>query len=1275
MSYSSVVLADTPVLYCPMDEASGNLLDRTANANDATFAGTHGVTGPDGGATAVALTAGSFVPVRWASTTLDPAQPTLSLEIMVKTTAVPSGGLGGMMLFGKSNLGGNIADVVHVSLISTGQSYAFVRNAANVAAAANGSVINDGAWHHCVLTYDGSNVRSYVDGLLVGVAAATGSLHTATTDITAGAYDADANGGGAPYRLTGSLAHAAAYQYALTSAQVLAHYKASPMYASAPYRDAVLSDNPTGYWRLGESTGTVAVDSSGNGRTGVYSGSPTLGATSLVATDPNTAVTFDASNDEVSCGTFSLSGAGATIEAIIKWSGIGNQTIFGFQANPYETNSFWVDLNSNHIRVIAGDVSAVGRIATSSTTITSGTMYHVAGVYDGANALLRVYVNGAQVGTVACSAAVIASGAFYIGRTTVSGGFWGGTIDEVACYTTALSASRIAAHYLAITSAGVSVPPVLLHMTVLPKYQVTVVVPPILLHPVVVVPTVIKRKGVSPPPITLHLTILPPPPLKVVLTGVRIGLHLAVTVPNVIVEQISPVAAPLFDASSILTGSLHLDIPLATAVSSQVPLLQISAVYPNPTLVNGRPDTGWGPTSVAETQYGYVTIVINSKDVTFVRGVKTRMTRLSLQEPFGEGTADFTIAGATEFDYGDVGFEWLEVETSVEIRHYSAAGAFVRTLWTGVVMNLQWDSSSDQWDMTAGGTFAGVAGVIPHEPKIIDKERDMGTSIVMSCRRVNGRWAAMQEILMNINTRKRGSMSQTLMDFVTEMLAIAQTDSGGQWTMGRVFAVPRRYELRLKDQTTENFTVYLRSPGTTVSLTRDLTQAKRRIMGEGINVNGGRWSGTIFPNIGRETIPTFPGNLTIGSSGSNVDIWQYEMSSNGYEVGTDFAIGSGLYTQVEADACSELQEDAGLPQTGVVNLATWNATWNNGNPQMNFSGSVHLPLYEDTRVMQFFRSANGSPLSYNPAFNDNIIPVGAYINYGENTSKKFARKSAKRMIQRDSDPGWSGTITLAGVDPPEMSKYDICEGMNVRLPWYNGTSGGILLHVAGVDWSEADSGWSVQLTVDTKARDLLTLAEMRDRNRETRQDPARAAINLFRKSAHTRDPGTPWDAEGGFGELPQVPVTGGQWNIYKIPASKYGSLASVHFVTTSPATTFCVAIFGAAPGTAWLNRNVGAPLVSRSDSYGPWDVPGLQGALSDRWFIEAFGGPKQAGGYSPGFQTNPNTGAVTGHPVTGVMTISSTTDFAISTAPIMYLAIWPTATCQISGRVKLAYDE
>ncbi len=56
------------------------------------------------------------------------------------------------------------------------------------------------------------------------------------------------------------------------------------------YSSLVLGDSPAAYWRLGESSDLIAVDSSPNGRDAIYSSGVTYGRAGAIVGDSNTAV-------------------------------------------------------------------------------------------------------------------------------------------------------------------------------------------------------------------------------------------------------------------------------------------------------------------------------------------------------------------------------------------------------------------------------------------------------------------------------------------------------------------------------------------------------------------------------------------------------------------------------------------------------------------------------------------------------------------------------------------------------------------------------------------------------------------------------------------------------------------------------------------------------------------------------------------------------------------------------------------------------------------------
>jgi DNA-binding beta-propeller fold protein YncE len=84
-----------------------------------------------------------------------------------------------------------------------------------------------------------------------------------------------------------------------------------------------------------------------------------------------------------------------------------------------------------------------------------GTTYHVVGTYDGTTQ--RLYINGAQSVSAALTGAITANtNALYIGSWNGSSEFYRGTADEVAVYSTALTASQVLNHYnagIAVTAA------------------------------------------------------------------------------------------------------------------------------------------------------------------------------------------------------------------------------------------------------------------------------------------------------------------------------------------------------------------------------------------------------------------------------------------------------------------------------------------------------------------------------------------------------------------------------------------------------------------------------------------------------------------------------------------------------------------------------------------------------------------------------------------------------------------------------------------------------
>jgi hypothetical protein len=236
----------------------------------------------------------------------------------------------------------------------------------------------------------------------------------------------------------------------------------TPPAVTAPsYKDVVLADTPIGYWRLGEASGTTAVDQVG-ANPGTYSGGPTLGVAGAPGHGSSTAVTLDGSSQYVTvpdAGALSPE-AGATgelsLEAWVKLSALptgGPATVMAKGT----TKGFEYGLRvrpdgSVEIRLWTAGGSTYQAVASPAGAVTPGAWVHLVGTCDN-GASCQVYVNGTQRASVSSGWGATppsdGTAALTIGRRADGVQPLVGTVGEVAVYGRALSASRVSAHYSA----------------------------------------------------------------------------------------------------------------------------------------------------------------------------------------------------------------------------------------------------------------------------------------------------------------------------------------------------------------------------------------------------------------------------------------------------------------------------------------------------------------------------------------------------------------------------------------------------------------------------------------------------------------------------------------------------------------------------------------------------------------------------------------------------------------------------------------------------------
>ncbi len=226
--------------------------------------------------------------------------------------------------------------------------------------------------------------------------------------------------------------------------------------AVSSYQSAVLADNPVSYWRLGELSGTTAADSV-DGNPGTIKGGVTLGAAGALVGDSDTAMTFNGSYAYINItdnANLNITGD-FTLEAWAKLAsldGVSRAVVHKGGTSGYSTWQYRLSVTSGN--VWRGTVYIGGKsfdVTDSGTPTLNGWDYLV---LTRSGSTPTLYVNGVSVATGTANGALNSgTGILAIGRTgSSSSHYFNGSIDEVAIYGAALSASRILAHYNAAIS-------------------------------------------------------------------------------------------------------------------------------------------------------------------------------------------------------------------------------------------------------------------------------------------------------------------------------------------------------------------------------------------------------------------------------------------------------------------------------------------------------------------------------------------------------------------------------------------------------------------------------------------------------------------------------------------------------------------------------------------------------------------------------------------------------------------------------------------------------
>jgi len=306
--------------------------------------------------------------------------------------------------------------------------------------------IKDGKWHYlaCVMDRSGTATGTagyhiFIDGKLSG----SDTTLTEGSSVNSSALDIGEYTNASEY--DGALDNTRIYNYARTPAQIAWDYNRG---------------GPVGHWKFDECQGTTANDSSGNRNSGTItigaSGEDTVGTCSTASTawgsgatgKFNSSLNFDGVDDFISVTNNSglQPTTAVTVSAWVKMGAFFDSWIISNQTAVYDAN-FGYELreddptNTFYFRVGNGSTNAV---AVSASGLSTGTWYHVVGVYDGSTTY--VYLNGKRTTGGSLTAPINYTGvasSMYIGQRSSNNFRVNGQIDDVRIFNYALTATQI----------------------------------------------------------------------------------------------------------------------------------------------------------------------------------------------------------------------------------------------------------------------------------------------------------------------------------------------------------------------------------------------------------------------------------------------------------------------------------------------------------------------------------------------------------------------------------------------------------------------------------------------------------------------------------------------------------------------------------------------------------------------------------------------------------------------------------------------------------------
>lgn len=695
-----------------------------------------------------------------------------------------------------------------------------------------------------------------------------------------------------------------------------------------------------------------------------------------------------------------------------------------------------------------------------------------------------------------------------------------------------------------------------------------------------------------------------------------------------------------------------------------------------PTVTNGRviPHT---PT------YGVAArhrdrIIVGGKDITFFRGVPTPTPSFRLIEPLLYGAASLVLPQVNLlFEQRGVGdLSWLDLEKTVRVQRVdTATNEVVGEDYVGFIQAIH--ISGDSVTCDVAGMVSGQAALMDRQPVLFRQTKDVGNWVYSAVTQASrAQFTPRLGPVTGIRLASRGGSS--MLDYISELLALSAHQSGAQWTVGR--RDNGTWGMWVKDRTTIDATLYFDDARIVADIDNDISENPNRIFVTGVTPEGRRVKFGAYPGLKQGPAPEYPmdDNSSFGvgttngdtDTGDGITVMLAHLVTMGYLTPAN---NDGAYdTQVER-ALKELQAEAGLTRTGIVNVATWRALFDLSATGYSLANSRILPAAQDPAVRRYNLTSTGAIAEVNPLWNPHKKIVDHSINVGSGFTVQQMRVWARDLLREGNTPNWVGTATchfalVRGEHTPGttiptadvMSARELRPGMNV---WEPNFDGGTLFHVSGVEVPAG--GRSPVITIDTRFRDTIAAWECITRNRESRNNTGRTWLSTsYRGSSMNKDHFIEFDEVGGIIDE-SVALTAG-WNHFPVLAGQAGTVEKIR-IETYPPTEFVVSVSAREISDNRMTHLVPNPLTEAGSER--WETPWVRNQLEDRVWLESWGGYHQPCGYGSRRKYNDND-ELTGAPLTGVFEDAAGIGYHTFAEPVLYVAIWAESACRVrAGRI------